>query len=164
MRRGDEKMAVKKLKEFLDENNIRYITVSHSPAYTAQEIAAKAHLPGKEIAKTVLVKIDGKLTMAVLPGSFKINFENLKKVVGSDNVRLADEHEFVDKFPDCEVGALPPFGNLYGVDVFVASSLAEDEEIAFNACSHSQLIKMSYSDFEKLVKPIRLDFAFQSKL
>lgn len=157
-------MAVKKLKEFLDENNIRYITVSHSPAYTAQEIAAKAHLPGKEIAKTVLVKIDGKLTMAVLPGSFKINFENLKKVVGSDNVRLADEHEFVDKFPDCEVGALPPFGNLYGVDVFVASSLAEDEEIAFNACSHSQLIKMSYSDFEKLVKPIRLDFAFQSKL
>jgi len=157
-------MAVKKLKEFLDENNVRYITVSHSPAYTAQEIAAKVHLPGKEIAKTVLVKIDGKLAMAVLPGSFKINFENLRKVLGSDNVRLADEHEFADKFPDCEVGAMPPFGNLYGVDVFVASSLAEDEEIAFNACSHSQLIKMSYSDFEKLVKPIRLDFAFQSKL
>ncbi len=157
-------MAIKKLIEFLDENNVRYITVSHSPAYTAQEIAAKAHLPGKEIAKTVLVKMDGKLAMAVLPGSFKINFDNLKKVLGSNNVRLADEHEFVDKFPDCEVGAMPPFGNLYGVDVFVANSLAEDEEIAFNACSHSQLIKMSYSDYEKLVKPIRLDFAFQSKL
>ena len=157
-------MAVKKLKEYLDENNVKYISVSHSPAYTAQEMAAKAHLPGKEIAKTVLVKIDGKLAMAVLPGSFKINFENLKKVLGSDNVRLADEHEFIDKFPDCEVGAMPPFGNLYGIDVFVASSLAEDEEIAFNACSHSQLIKMSYSDYEKLVKPIRLDFAFQSKL
>ncbi len=157
-------MAVKKLKEFLDENNVRYITVSHSPAYTAQEIAAKTHLPGKEIAKTVLVKVDGKLAMAVLPGSFKINFENLKKVLGSDNVRLADEHEFIDKFPDCEVGAMPPFGNLYGIDVFVANSLAEDEEIAFNACSHSQLIKMSYSDYEKLVNPIRLDFAFQSKL
>ncbi len=157
-------MAIKKLKQFLDENNVRYITVSHSPAYTAQEIAAKAHLPGKEIAKTVLVKVDGKLAMTVLPGSFKINFENLKKVLGSDNVRLADEHEFIDKFPDCEVGAMPPFGNLYGVDVFVASSLAEDEEIAFNACSHSQLIKMSYSDYENLVKPIRLDFAFQSRL
>ncbi|HEY6907465.1 MAG TPA: YbaK/EbsC family protein [Ignavibacteriaceae bacterium] len=116
------------------------------------------------MAKTVLVKIDGKLAMAVLPGSFKINFENLKKVLGSDNVRLADEHEFIDKFPDCEAGAMPPFGNLYGIDVFVANSLAEDEEIAFNACSHSQLIKMSYSDYEKLVKPVRLDFAFQSRL
>lgn len=157
-------MAVKKLKEYLDENNVKYITISHSPAYTAQEMAAKAHLPGKEIAKTVLVKIDGKLAMAVLPGSFKINFENLKKVLGSGTVRLADEHEFIDRFPDCEVGAMPPFGNLYGIDVFVANNLAEDEEIAFNACSHSQLIKMSYSDYEKLVKPVRLDFAFQSKL
>lgn len=157
-------MAIKKLKEYLDENKIKYLIISHSPAYTAQEMAARAHMPGKEIAKTVLVKIDGKLAMAVLPGSFKINFENLKKVLGSDNVRLADEHEFIDKFPDCEAGAMPPFGNLYGIDVFVANSLAEDEEIAFNACSHSQLIKMSYSDYEKLVKPIRLDFAFQSRL
>jgi Ala-tRNA(Pro) deacylase len=157
-------MAFKKLKEYLDENGVKYVTVSHSPAYTAQEVAAKAHVPGKAIAKTVLVKVDGKLVMAVLPGSFKVNFESLKKVLGSDNVRLADEHEFIDKFPDCEVGAMPPFGNLYGVEVFVANSLAEDEEIVFNACSHSQLIKMSYSDYEKLVKPVRLDFAFQSKL
>jgi Ala-tRNA(Pro) deacylase len=157
-------MAVKKLKEFLDEHKVKYVTLSHSPAYTAQEIAAKAHVPGKDIAKTVLVKIDGKLVMAVLPGSFKINFESLKKALGSDNVRLADEHEFIDKFPDCEVGAMPPFGNLYGVEVFVANNLAEDEEILFNACSHSQLIKMAYSDYERLVKPVRLDFAFQSKL
>lgn len=157
-------MAVKRLKEFLDENKVRYITVSHSPAYTAQEIAARAHVPGKSVAKTVLIKIDGRLAMAVLPGSFKINFDELKRVVGSENVRLADEHEFIDKFPDCEVGAMPPFGNIYGIDVFVANSLAEDEEIVFNACSHSQLIKMSYSDFEKLVKPIKLDFAFQSRL
>ena len=157
-------MAIKKLKEFLDEHNVKYLTISHSPAYTAQEMAAKAHLPGKEIAKTVLVKIDGKLAMTVLPGSFKINFESLKKVLGSDNVRLADEHEFIDKFPDCEVGAMPPFGNLYGIEVFVANSLAEDEEIAFNACTHSELIKMTYADYEKLVKPVRLDFAFQSKL
>lgn len=157
-------MALKKLKEYLDENKVRYMTISHSPAYTAQEMAAMAHMPGKEIAKTVLVKIDGRLAMAVLPGSFRINFEELKKVTGSENVRLADEHEFIDKFPDCEVGAMPPFGNLYGLEVFVANNLAEDEEIAFNACSHSQMIKMSYADFEKLVKPVRLDFAFQSKL
>ena len=157
-------MAFKKLKEYLDENGVKYVTVSHSPAYTAQEVAAKAHVPGKAIAKTVLIKVDGKLVMAVLPGSFKVNFESLKKVLGSDNVRLADEHEFIDKFPDCEVGAMPPFGNLYGVEVFVANSLAEDEEIVFNACSHSQLIKMSYSDYERLVKPVRLDFAFQSRL
>jgi Ala-tRNA(Pro) deacylase len=157
-------MALKKLKEYLDENKVRYMTISHSPAYTAQEMAAMAHLPGKEIAKTVLVKIDGRLAMAVLPGSFKINFEELKKVTGSGNVRLADEHEFIDKFPDCEVGAMPPFGNLYGLEVFVANNLAEDEEIAFNACSHSQMIKMSYADYEKLVNPVRLDFAFQTKL
>jgi Ala-tRNA(Pro) deacylase len=157
-------MAIKKLKEYLDENKIKYLIISHSPAYTAQEMAARAHMPGKEIAKTVLIKIDGKLAMAVLPGSFKINFENLKKALGSDNVRLADEHEFIDRFPDCEAGAMPPFGNLYGIDVFVANSLAEDAEIAFNACSHSQLIKMSYSDYEKLVKPVRLDFAFQSRI
>lgn len=157
-------MALKKLKEYLDENKVRYMTISHSPAYTAQEMAAMAHMPGKEIAKTVLVKIDGRLAMAVLPGSFRINFEELKKVTGSENVRLADEHEFIDKFPDCEVGAMPPFGNLYGLEVFVANNLGEDEEIAFNACSHSQMIKMSYADFEKLVKPVRLDFAFQSKL
>jgi Ala-tRNA(Pro) deacylase len=157
-------MPVKKLKEFLDEQNIKYVTISHSPAYTAQEIAARAHVPGKEIAKTVLVKMEGKLVMAVLPGSFKINFESLKNVLGSQNVRLADEHEFKDKFPDCEVGAMPPFGNLYGVEVFVANSLAEDEEIAFNACTHSQLIKMAYSDYERLVNPVRLQFAFQSKL
>jgi Ala-tRNA(Pro) deacylase len=157
-------MALKRLKEFLDDNKIRYVTVTHSPAYTAQEIAAKVHLPGKSIAKTVLVKIDGKLAMAVLPASYKIDFEELKKVTGSDNARLADEHEFIDKFPDCEVGAMPPFGNLYGIDVFVANSLAEDEEIAFNACTHSQLVKMAYADYERLVKPIRLEFAFQSKL
>lgn len=157
-------MALKRLKEYLDENNVKYITISHSPAYTAQEMAAKAHLPGKEIAKTVLIKIEGKLAMAVLPGSFKINFEELKRVIGIGNVRLADEHEFIDRFPDCEVGAMPPFGNLYGIDVFVANNLAEDEEIAFNACSHSQMIKMSYADYERLVKPVRLEFAFQSKL
>jgi len=159
----EEVMPSKKLKSFLDENKIKYISVMHSSAYTAQEIAAIAHIPGKDLAKTVIIKIDGKLAMAVLPASYKVSFDHLKEKLGAKEVRLAYEQEFIDKFPDCEVGAMPPFGNIYGVDVYVADSLAEDEEIAFNACNHTELIKMKYKDFEKLVKPERVKFSVQSK-
>lgn len=151
------------LKKFLDENNVKYISVKHSSAYTAQEIAAIAHIPGKDIAKTVIVKIDGKMAMAVLPASHKVSFDNLRDALGVKDVRLAYEQEFLDKFPDCDVGAMPPFGNIYNMDVYVAEVLAEDEEIAFNACTHTELIKMKYKDFEKLVKPKRIKFAVQSK-
>ena len=104
------------------------------------------------------------MAMAVLPASYKVSFEDLKDTLGVKDVRLAYEQEFIDKFPDCEVGAMPPFGNIYGLDVFVADSLAEDEEIAFNACNHTELIKMSFSDFEKLVKPKRIKFSVPSKI
>lgn len=157
-------MPSKKLKAFLDENNIKYITIQHSSAYTAQEIAAIAHIPGKDLAKTVIIKINGKMAMAVLPASYKVSFDDLKEMLGANEVRLAYEQEFMDKFPDCEVGAMPPFGNIYGMDVYVAESLAEEEEIAFNACSHTELIKMDYSDFEKLVKPKRIKFSIPSKV
>lgn len=157
-------MPSKKLKAFLDENNIKYITIQHSSAYTAQEIAAIAHIPGKDLAKTVIIKINGKMAMAVLPASYKVSFDDLKEMLGANEVRLAYEQEFMDKFPDCEVGAMPPFGNIYGMDVYVAESLAEEEEIAFNACSHIELIKMDYSDFEKLVKPKRIKFSIPSKV
>ena len=153
-------MPVKKLKSFLDNNNIEYITIRHSPAYTAQRIAASAHISGKELAKTVMVKIDGKMAMAVLPASRRVDFELLKGTVGARNVELASEQEFKDMFPECDVGAIPPFGNLYGMNVFVAETLAEDEEIAFNAGSHSELIKLAYRDFEFLVKPRVLKFSF----
>ena len=156
-------MPSKKLKAFLDKNKIKYVSIQHSSAYTAQEVAAIAHIPGKDLAKTVIIKIDGKMAMAVLPASYKVSFDNLKDTLGVKEVRLAYEQEFMDKFPDCEVGAMPPFGNIYGMDVFVAESLAEDEEIAFNACSHTELIKMSFSDFEKLVKPKRIKFSIPSK-
>ena len=156
-------MPSKKLKSFLDENKIKYVSIQHSSAYTAQEIAAIAHIPGKDLAKTVIIKIDGKMAMAVLPASYKVSFDNLKDALGVREIRLAYEQEFMDKFPDCEVGAMPPFGNIYGMEVFVAESLAEDEEIAFNACSHTELIKMSFSDFEKLVKPKRIKFSILSK-
>jgi Ala-tRNA(Pro) deacylase len=156
-------MPSTKLKNFLDENKIKYISLRHSSAYTAQEIAAITHIPGKDIAKTVIIKIDGKMAMAVLPASYKVSFEHLRDALGVKDVRLAYEQEFLDKFPDCDVGAMPPFGNIYGMDVYVAEALAEEEEIAFNACTHTELIKMKYEDFEKLVRPKKIKFAVQTK-
>jgi len=152
-------MPAKKLKEFLDNNQIKYISIKHSPAYTAQEIAAKSHISGKEMAKTVIVRVNNKVAMAVLPASFKIDFEALTEVTGSENVTLAGEQEFKDMFPDCEIGAMPPFGNLYDLDVYVAQTLSEDEEIVFTAGNHSELIRMSFKDFERLVKPRILKFS-----
>ena len=111
------------------------------------------------MAKTVIVRINNKEAMAVLPASYKIDFEALMEVTGSDKVSLAGEEEFKYMFPDCEIGAMPPFGNLYDLEVYVAQTLAEDEEIAFNAGTHSELIRMSYKDFEALVKPKVLKFS-----
>ena len=141
-------MPVKKLAEFLNEHNIKYVTIRHSLAYTAQEIAASAHLPGKELAKTVMINIDGKMAMAVLPASSKVNFETLKNAAGAKNAELASEEEFQRMFPDCEIGAMPPFGNLYGMEVFASETLAQDEEIAFNAGSHTELVRLAYKDFK----------------
>lgn len=156
-------MPVQKLKDYLDKNNIKYIMIKHSLAYTAQEIAATAHIKGKELAKTVVVKIDGKIAMVVLPASFKLDFGLFQSSLGAERIRLANEQEFKDKFPGCDVGAMPPFGNLYDVPVYVSESLAEDEEIAFNAGSHTELIKVDYKDFERLVKPTKVRCSFQSK-
>jgi len=151
-------MPVKKVKEFLDGAGVRYIVVSHAPAYTAQEIAASAHIPGKELAKTVMVKLDGKMAMAVLPASHVVDFDKLKQVAGSSKAELASEDEFRSLFPECEVGAMPPFGNLYDIPVYAERGLTEDEEIAFNAGSHKELFRMAYRDFENLVKPTTGDF------
>lgn len=156
-------MPVKRLKDFLDSNNIKYISITHSPAYTAQEIAASAHVPGKELAKTVIVKLNGRMAMIVLPASHRIDFDLLKDVTGADKVELATEDEFKDKFPECDIGAMPPFGNIYGMDVYVSEVLREDEEIAFNAGSHTELIRMSYKDFERLVKPMVAMFSVKRK-
>jgi Ala-tRNA(Pro) deacylase len=152
-------MPARKLKQFLDSHNIKYVSIKHSEAYTAQEIAASAHIPGKELAKTVIVKIDGNMAMAVLPAGYKVEFELLKEAAKANKVELASEEEFKDVFPDCEIGAMPPFGNLYGLEVFVAKTLAEDKEIAFNAGSHIELIKLAYKDFENLVNPKVMKFS-----
>jgi len=146
-------MPAQKLREFLDSHNIQYVTISHSPAYTAQMVARSAHIPEKDLAKTVIVKVDDRFAMAVLPASLQVSLDHLKAAAGAENVELASEAEFKSLFPDCDTGAMPPFGNLYDMDVYAAEQLAEDEEIAFNAGSHIELIKMSYSDFDKLVTP-----------
>lgn len=146
-------MPAQQLKSFLDSNHVKYKTISHSPEYTAQEIAASAHIPGKELAKTVIVKVDGEFAMAVLPASMHINLSSLKDAAGVGKTELASEDEFEGLFPDCEVGAMPPFGNLYDMPVFVAKELAEDDEIAFNAGSHTELVQLAFSDFDKLVHP-----------
>jgi Ala-tRNA(Pro) deacylase len=146
-------MPLSKLREFLDQHNVKYLVVSHSVAYTAQGIAALTHTPGKELAKTVMVMVDGRLAMAVVPASYRVDLLRLKKHLRADSVELASEAEFRDRFPDCETGAMPPFGNLYGMDVFADQNLALDKEIAFNAGSHRELVRMAFGDFRDLVKP-----------
>ena len=146
-------MPIQQLKDFLDERGVKYVVISHSPAITAQEIAASAHVPGRELAKTVLVKLDGEMAMAVLPASYQVNLERLAEAAGARQAELATEEEFGGRFPQCELGAMPPFGNLYDMRVYVARGLQEDDEIAFNAGSHSELIRLRYEDFEKLVQP-----------
>ena len=146
-------MPARKLKEFLDDHHVRYVTINHSPAFTAQEIAASAHIPGKELAKTVMVDIDGKLAMAVLPASLRVDLARLKGATGAEHVELARESEFADRFPECELGAMPPFGNLYDMEVFADVSLIEDEQIAFNTGTHSELVRLPYQAFVDLVHP-----------
>lgn len=146
-------MAISKLTTYLDENDIKYVTVKHSKAFTAQEVAASAHIPGRNMAKPVMVKVDGDLKMVVLPSTHDLDFDALKETFNTSNVELASESDFEDLFPDSELGAMPPFGNIYDVGTIVSEALAGDVEIAFNAGTHSEIIKMDYRDFESLVEP-----------
>ncbi|MFC1627660.1 aminoacyl-tRNA deacylase [Gemmatimonadota bacterium] len=154
-------MPIKRLKKYLNENKVKYVSVKHSPAYTAQEIAAEAHVPGKALAKTVMVKVDGKMAMCVLPASYKVDFAELKQAASMKDCELATEKEFQEYFPESELGAMPPFGNLYDMDTYVAESLTVNEEIAFNAGSHTELLKMEYAAYESLVQPKIVKFSFK---
>jgi len=151
-------MPVRKLKEFLDQEKVKYVSIVHSTAYTAQEVAASAHVTGRELAKTVIVELDGKMAMAVLPANRKIVLQELREVTGCDEVKFASEEEFRQRFADCETGAMPPFGNLYGMDVYVAEALIHNDEIAFNAGSHTEVIRLAFKDFERLVRPKVMSF------
>ena len=152
-------MPTGKLKEFLESQHADFTSIIHDEAFTAQEITALAHVPGKEFAKTVMVKVDGRLAMAVLPASYHADLEMLKKSIGAYEVRLAKEYEFEKVFFDCEGGAMPPFGNLYGMEEYVDDSLEEDETIVFNAGTHFELVRMSFKDFERLAHPKMAHFA-----
>jgi Ala-tRNA(Pro) deacylase len=152
-------MPVLKLVEFLDRHRVRYTKINHSHAFTAQEVAQASHVPGHEMAKTVMVLLDGKLAMAVLPASFNVDLDHLRELTKARKVQLATESQFQRAFPDCEVGAMPPFGNLWNIPVYAASALKNNQRIAFNAGTHRQVVQLAYEDFERLVKPHILDFA-----
>lgn len=152
-------MPAKKLMEFLEANQVKYVLTTHSTVYTAQEVAALAHIRGRDMAKTVIVNLDGKLAMAVLPASKHVDLSLLKAVASAKTATLATEAEFRGKFPECETGAMPPFGNLYGVPVFVDESLTKDKEISFNAGTHNELMRIAYADFDRLVQPTVTTFS-----
>lgn len=147
-----------KIKQLLDKQNIGYQILEHSIAYTAMEIAGAQHVPGKQLIKSVIVKADGQYLMCVLPAIHLIDFDKLKKVTGAKKIELAKEKDVQKLFPEYEVGAEPPFGQLYGLYVYVDKLLQENEEIVFNAGTHTDMIKIKWKDFEKLTKPRLADF------
>jgi Ala-tRNA(Pro) deacylase len=142
-----------RFQNFLHDEGVSYKSIWHPRAYSAQKTAAFAHVSGKEFAKPVIVKMDGKLCMVVVPGSSYVDINRLREATGAKEVRLASETEFKDLFPDCEVGAMPPFGHLYGLPTFVAERLTYDEHIAFNAGTHNELVEMTFNDYARLEHP-----------
>jgi Ala-tRNA(Pro) deacylase len=151
-------MPIQSLKRFLDDNHVKYISIAHSRAYTASEVAYSAHVPHKTLAKTVMVKVDGTLAMAVVSADHFVDVDRLKMSLGANQLELARESDFETKFPDCEIGAMPPFGNLYGMPVYISTKLTSVQEIAFNAGSHTEVIKLALADFMRLVTPTTVDF------
>jgi len=151
-------MTCKKLKQYLDDQNVKYVSVNHSRAYTAQEIAESAHVSGNDFAKVVMLNADEKMIMAVLPAPDKVELKLLRQVLGARNVIFADENDFQDHFPGCEVGAMPPFGNLYGIRVILAKTLCNSATINFNSGVHTEIIQMDYDNYIKLVSPEIMDF------
>lgn len=152
-------MSPKLLRAYLDEAKVEYIVRGHRPAFSSSRVAEAAHVPGRDLAKVVIVWMDTRLVMAVLPSTQHVDLEHLRVLSGARKVRLAHEEEFAARFDQCELGAMPPFGNLYDMEVFVAESLTRDEYISFNACTHTDVMTIAYADFERLVRPRVLAFA-----
>lgn len=146
-------MLVPRLQELLDERHVNYFRIEHEPAFTAQQIAHSTHTPGRQIAKTVIVNVDGHLAMVVTTATSRVDLEVLRNVIGCSDARLATESEFQSSFPGCELGAMPPFGNLWGMEVFVSGLLTEDETITFDGGTHTEAIRLSYADYARLVNP-----------
>lgn len=146
-------MVCKRLKAFLDEHRIRYVQITHSSAYTAREVAASVHIAGKDVVKCVMVQADGRPWMVATTSNRRVNLDKLKAALGVSEVRLENEKEFQSLFEDCELGAMPPFGNLYGIPMVADGVLWEDDEIVFNAGSHTTVVRMSFADYHRLVSP-----------
>ena len=153
-------MPVDQLKQYLDSNNVQYVSVEHSIAYTAKEIAERINMKGDQMAKTVMVVLDGCMSMVVLPASCRIRWDRFKEAMGTELVSLATEDEFKDRFPSCEVGAMPPFGNLFDVPVYMYEGFDESGDIAFRAGNHHEVIKMNLSDYLALAHPMTLNEGF----
>jgi len=155
-RAGEEKSNMpipRRIREFLDTKGVPYQCWHHPLSYTAQGTAHAQHISGKDLAKVVMVMVSDRLAMAVLPGSHRLDLDRFGAVLGTGSARLATEEEFGQVFPDCEMGAMPPFGNLYDIAVWVDSSLRDHPNITFNAGTHEDTIQMSFSDFAKVVQP-----------
>ena len=148
-----------RLEDYLRENGVPFEVQYHLRAITAQEVAATEHVPGQMLAKVVMVLADGEMVMLTLPAPYQVDLEKAGKVLGAEEARLAEEEEFEGAFPDCEVGAMPPFGNLYDLPVYVEEALAEDETIFFRAGTHTDTMSVRYADFEQLVEPTVAEFA-----
>ncbi|MBP7737606.1 MAG: YbaK/EbsC family protein [Spirochaetes bacterium] len=154
-------MKGEKLIEYLKNNNIQFEVIRHPLAYSSTQTAHMAHVHGYEMAKPVMVKVNGKLIMVVMTANQKVNLSLLKALYETQDVELAMEKDFISRFSDCEMGAMPPFGNLYGFDEIISDDLTKDDDIFFNAGTHTELIRMKYRDFEKLVHPRIVNFKFK---
>ena len=146
-------MPCSRLQNFLEESDVNYRTLTHERTFTAHETAAAAHVGNQDFAKTVMVKVDGQIAMIVMPAAYRLDLARLAQALGNREVELAHEWEFKDAFPDCELGAMPPFGHLYGVPVYADARLSEQREIVFNAGSHTESVRMPYGEFERLAQP-----------
>lgn len=153
-------MPVTQLKDYLDAHNIRYVSVEHSIAYTAKDIAERVKIKGDQMAKTVMVNLDGVMSMIVLPASCRIRWDRFTRAMGTELVSLAEETEFQDRFPNCEVGAMPPFGQLYDIPLYLYEGFDEEGEIAFRSGSYHEVIKMNFQDYLTLAKPMTLTDGF----
>lgn len=142
-----------KLRTFLDANKVAYEVLTHPEAFTAQEVAAAEHVHGREHAKVVILRAGPEYVMVVVPAPYHVDLERARTITGKRDLSLATEHDFVSLFPDCEAGAMPPFGNLYNMQVWIDQALAGEEDIVFSACSHTQSMRMKYADFARLVRP-----------
>ena len=153
-------MPIQQLQDFLDDANVEYMCLTHPPAFTAKELARHVKIAGDKVVKTVIIELDGKMAMLVMPATWRVRWESLSRILDTDFVDLADEQAFQDSFPDCEVGAMPPFGNLFGMTVYCAESLTEQPELAFAAGTHTESLHMKTRDFLNLVQPMVLNRGF----